>query len=204
MRAGRRRATGRLCGRAAARARLGAVHTAEHGGIVWLTGLSGAGKSTLASALVARLARVRHVELLDGDGIRQSLSRGLGFSREDRDTNVQRIAYVGRLLAKHGVLVVVAAISPYAATRDDLKRSSEVAGHRFVEVYVNAPLAAVIERDVKGLYRRALAGELSHFTGVSDPYEPPTAPAIEVRTHLETPAESEAKILAGLAELGLV
>jgi adenylylsulfate kinase len=180
------------------------VHPAEHGGIVWLTGLSGAGKSTLASALVARLTPVRRVELLDGDEVRQSLSRGLGFSREDRDTNVQRIAYVARLLAKHGVLAIVAAISPYAATRDDLKRSSEAAGHRFVEIYVNAPLAALIERDVKGLYRRALAGELSHFTGISDPYEPPTAPAIEVRTHLETPAESETRILAGLAGLGLV
>ena len=175
----------------------------ERGGIVWLTGLSGAGKSTLVGALAARLLPVRRVEVLDGDEVRSFLSRGLGFSREDRDTNVQRIAYVARLLAKQGVLALVAAISPYAATRDDLRRRSEAAGHPFVEVYVNAPLATVIERDVKGLYRRALDGEIGHFTGISDSYEPPTAPAVEVRTDLETPLESEARILAALAELGL-
>lgn len=178
--------------------------TAERGGIVWLTGLSGAGKSTLVNALAARLAPVRRVEVLDGDDVRTFLSRGLGFSREDRDTNVQRIAYVARLLAKHGVLALVAAIAPYAATRDDLKRRSEAVGHRFVEVYVNAPLATVIERDVKGLYRRAIAGEIAHFTGISDAYDPPTAPAVEVRTDLESPLESAATILAALTELGLV
>jgi adenylyl-sulfate kinase len=175
----------------------------ERGAVVWLTGLSGAGKSTLVSSLAARLAPVRRVEVLDGDEVRSFLSRGLGFSREDRDTNVQRIAYVARLLAKHGVLALVAAISPYAATRDDLRRRSEAAGHRFIEVYVNAPLATVIERDVKGLYRRALAGEIESFTGISDVYEPPTAPAVEVRTDRETPLESEARILAVLTELGL-
>jgi adenylyl-sulfate kinase len=146
---------------------------------------------------------MRRVELFDGDEVRLFLSKGLGFSREDRDTNVQRIAYVARLLARHGVLAIVAAISPYAATRDDIRRRSEAAGHRFLEVYVNAPLATVIERDVKGLYRRALAGEVSHFTGISDPYEPPASPVVEVRTDIETPAESEVKILAKLAELGL-
>jgi len=176
---------------------------AEQGGIVWLTGLSGAGKSTLVSALAARLAPVRRVEVLDGDEVRTSLSRGLGFSREDRDTNVQRIGYVARLLARHGVLVLVAAISPYAATRDDLKRQSAEAGHPFIEVYVNAPLETVIGRDVKGLYRRALAGELARFTGISDVYEPPDAPAVEVRTDRETPLDSEARIAAVLAELGL-
>jgi adenylyl-sulfate kinase len=176
---------------------------AERGAVVWLTGLSGAGKSTLVSSLAARLAPVRRVEVLDGDEVRSFLSRGLGFSREDRDTNVQRIAYVARLLAKHGVLALVAAISPYAATRDDLRRRSEAVGHRFVEVYVNAPLATVIERDVKGLYRRAIAGEIESFTGISDVYEPPTAPAVEVRTDRETPLESEARILAVLTELGL-
>ena len=179
------------------------MRSSQHGGIVWLTGLSGAGKSTLASALAARFAPVRPVELLDGDEVRAFLSKGLGFSREDRDTNVQRIAYVARLLSKHGVLAIVAAISPYAATRDDLRRCSAAAGHPFVEVYVNAPLATVIARDVKGLYRRALAGELANVTGISDPYEPPPAPAVEVRTDLETPAESEAKIFARLVELGL-
>ena len=180
------------------------MRIAEHGGIVWLTGLSGAGKSTLVNALAARLASVRRVEVLDGDDVRCFLSKGLGFSREDRDTNVQRIAYVARLLARHGVLALVAAISPYAATRDDLKRRSEAAGHRFVEVYVNAPLATVVERDVKGLYRRARTGEIAHFTGISDSYEPPTAPAVEVRTDLEPPLESEGRILAALTELGLV
>lgn len=179
------------------------MQTAQHGGVVWLTGLSGAGKSTLVGTLAERLAAVRPVEVLDGDEVRSFLSKGLGFSREDRDTNVQRIAYVARLLAKHGVLALVAAISPYAATRDDLRRRSEAAGHRFVEVYVNAPLATVIERDVKGLYRRAIAGELAHFTGISDAYEPPTAPAVEVRTDLETPGESAARILAALTERGL-
>jgi adenylylsulfate kinase len=173
------------------------------GGIVWLTGLSGAGKSTLAAAIAERLAGRRPLERLDGDEVRPSLSAGLGFSREDRDTNVHRIAYVARLLAKHGVLVLVSVIAPYAATREDIRRRSEAAGHAFVEVYVNAPLETVIARDVKGLYRRALAGELQRFTGISDPYEPPAAPAVEVRTDLEAPAESAAKILAKLAELGL-
>jgi adenylyl-sulfate kinase len=175
------------------------------GGIVWLTGLPGAGKSTLADALAARLAPVRRVEVLDGDAVRRTcLSGGLGFSREDRDTNVQRIAYVARLLAKHGVLAIVAAIAPYAATRAALRQKSEEAGHPFVEVYVNAPLATVIERDVKGLYRRARAGELAGVTGISDPYEAPAAPAVEVRTDRETPAESEAKIVATLERLGLM
>lgn len=179
------------------------MRTVDQGGIVWLTGLSGAGKSTLAAALAARLAPARRVEVLDGDEIRSFLSSGLGFSREDRDTNIHRIAFVARLLARHGVLALVAAISPYADTRAEVRRRSEAEGHPFVEVYVNAPLTKVIERDVKGLYRRALAGEISRFTGVSDTYEPPTAPAVEVRTDLETPLESEAKILAALAAQGL-
>jgi adenylyl-sulfate kinase len=174
------------------------------GGVVWLTGLPGAGKSTLGRALAARLQPVRRVELLDGDELRRTtLCAGLGFSREDRDTNVHRIAYVARLLAKHGVLAIVAAIAPYAATRADLRRRSAEEGHPFVEVYVNAPLAVVIERDVKGLYRRARAGELASFTGISDPYEPPEAPEVEVRTDRETPAESEGKIAEALARLGL-
>ena len=156
------------------------------GGILWFTGLSGAGKSTLATAVAHRLAGTRAVELLDGDEVRTFLSAGLTFSREDRDTNVRRIGYVARLLAKHGVLVLVAAISPYAATRDELRRASEAAGHRFYEIYVNAPLATVIDRDVKGLYKRAQAGEIPHFTGISDPYEPPANPALEVRTDLHS------------------
>jgi adenylyl-sulfate kinase len=181
-----------------------ATNHADRGGIVWLPGLSGAGKSTLASALAARLAQVRAIELIDGDHIRTFLSRGLGFTREERDTNVQRIAYVARLLAKHGVLAIVSAIAPYVATREALKRLSEEAGHPFVEVYVNAPLETVIERDPKGLYRRAQAGELASFTGISDPYEPPATPVLEVRTDRETPVESAAKVVRVLARLGLV
>jgi adenylylsulfate kinase len=173
------------------------------GGIVWLTGLSGSGKSTLATAVGAELAPRRPVEVLDGDEIRLYLSQGLGFTRADRDTNVHRIAYVARLLAKHGVLVFVAAISPYADTRAELARLSEAAGHPFVEVYVHAPLETVAARDVKGLYARAQAGEIPNFTGVSDPYEPPPAPAVEVRTDREDQAESAQRIVAALVARGL-
>jgi adenylyl-sulfate kinase len=174
------------------------------GGIVWLTGLSGAGKSTLATALAARLAPRRPIELLDGDEVRLFLSAGLGFSRADRDTNVRRIGYVARLLAKHGVLVFVAAISPYAEVRLELRAASERSGHPFVEVFVNAPLETVIERDVKGLYQRARAGEIANFTGVSDPYEPPAAPHVEVRTDTTELADCERQVLAVLEQLGLV
>jgi adenylyl-sulfate kinase len=185
-------------------ARSGKVCDVQRGGIVWLTGLSGAGKSRRARALAAKLTGKRRVELLDGDDVRPILSSDLGFSREARDANVQRIAYVARLLAKHGVLAIVAAIAPYAATRADLKRRSEAEGHPFVEVYVNAPLETVMARDVKGLYRRAQAGEIPCFTGISDPYEPPTEPVLEVRTDRESPTQSEMKIMRVLARLGLV
>ncbi|HET7505756.1 MAG TPA: adenylyl-sulfate kinase [Kofleriaceae bacterium] len=175
-----------------------------NGGIVWMTGLSGAGKSTLATALATRLAAGRPVELLDGDDVRTFLSAGLGYSREDRDTNVHRIAYVARLLARHGVLVFVAAISPYAGTRARLRELSRAAGHEFLEVFVHAPLETVISRDVKGLYRRAQSGEIASFTGISDPYEPPTAPDVEVRTDREDRAACEARIVQALVERGLV
>ena len=173
------------------------------GAIVWLTGLSGAGKSTLATAVSTELAARRPVELLDGDEMREYLTKGLGFSRADRDTNVHRIAYVARLLAKHGVLVFVAAIAPYRETRAALAALSAAAGHDFLEVFVNAPLATVEERDVKGLYAKARAGEIGSFTGVSDPYEAPEAPAVEVRTDRESHAESAAKIVAALTARGL-
>lgn len=173
------------------------------GGIVWLTGLSGAGKSTLATAVSSELAARRSVELLDGDEMREYLTKGLGFSRADRDTNVNRIAYVARLLAKHGVVVFVAAIAPYRDTRAALAKLSADAGHPFVEVFVNAPLATVEQRDVKGLYAKARAGEIGSFTGVSDPYEAPEAPALEVRTDRESQAESTQKIIAALAARGL-
>ena len=177
------------------------------GGVVWMTGLSGAGKSTLATALVGRIegiVRQRSVELLDGDDVRTFLSAGLGFSRADRDTNVQRIAYVARLLAKHGVLVLVSAISPYAETRARLRELSTAAGHPFVEVFVNAPLATVIERDVKGLYKRAQAGEIPSFTGISDPYEAPVQPDVEVRTDRDSREACEGQILEALAARGLL
>jgi adenylylsulfate kinase len=173
------------------------------GGVVWLTGLSGAGKSTLATAVGTAVAERRAVEVLDGDEIRLYLSQGLGYTRADRDVNVHRIAYVARLLAKHGVLVFVAAISPYRETRAALAKLSADAGHDFVEVFVHAPLETVESRDVKGLYAKARAGEIGSFTGISDPYEPPEAPAIEVRTDRESQGESAKKIIDALAARGL-
>lgn len=174
------------------------------GGVVWMTGLSGAGKSTLSASLAARLTPRRAVELLDGDEVRTFLSAGLGFSRADRDVNVHRIAYVARLLAKHGALVLVAAISPYAETRRRVRALSEAAGHPFLEVFVHAPLDVVIARDVKGLYKRALAGELPAFTGISDPYEPPPSPDVEVRTDLLDRPACEEEILQAIARRGLM
>lgn len=174
------------------------------GGIVWLTGLSGAGKSTLSSLVVEGLQRpAGSIEVLDGDEIRIYLSQGLGFTRADRDINVHRIAYVARLLAKHGVLVFVAAISPYRATRAELKQLSQAAGHDFIEVYVNASLETVEGRDVKGLYAKARAGQIANFTGISDPYEHPEAPDVEVRTGEQTQAESAAAIIHALVARGL-
>lgn len=177
------------------------------GGVVWMTGLSGAGKSTLAAALRARLAADaprRPIELLDGDEVRSFLSAGLGFSRADRDTNVHRIGFVARLLARHGVLVLVAAISPYAEARARLRDLSEAAGHPFLEVFIHAPLDVVIARDVKGLYKRALSGELPAFTGISDPYEPPSSPDLEVRTDLHDLPTCEAELLRAIAARGLL
>ncbi len=167
---------------------------------MWLTGLSGAGKSTLASAVAARLAAERPLEVLDGDEMRELLSAGLGFSRADRDLNVQRVGYLGRLLAKHGVLVLVAVIAPYAEMRAELQRRSAALGHPFLEVFVNAPLATVIARDPKGLYARALAGSLPGFTGISDPYEAPTAPALELRTEVESVEACTQRLVELIAE----
>lgn len=166
---------------------------------VWLTGLSGAGKSTLARLVGEELqARGRKVEILDGDEVRLILSKGLGFSKEDRDANVQRIAYVASLLTRHGVAVITAAISPYREAREWARRRIV----DFVEVYVRCPLETCAERDVKGLYRKAFAGEIPRFTGVSDPYEPPIDPELIVETHRETPSESAAKIVHCLERLG--
>jgi adenylylsulfate kinase len=162
---------------------------------IWLTGMSGAGKSTIASALQERLANgSRRIEILDGDEIREELSKDLSFSREDRERNVSRIAYVASLLVKHGVTVVTAAISPYAQGR---ARARARIG-RFVEVYVRCPLDELTRRDVKGLYARALRGEIAHFTGVSDPYEAPENPDVIVDSSLETVEQSVQKILDAL------
>lgn len=169
------------------------------GFVVWFTGLPSAGKSTLARLLEQALrARGRRVEVLDGDEVRQRLTRGLGFSKEDRDENIRRITYVARLLARNGVVAITAAISPYRALRDEARQ--EIG--RFVEVYVRCPLEVCIQRDVKGLYRRALAGEIGNVTGVSDPYEEPLSPEVVVPTDQEGAEASLARILARLNDLG--
>jgi adenylyl-sulfate kinase len=174
------------------------------GFIVWFTGLSGAGKSTLALALRDRLAPVRPVEVLDGDEVRLHLSKGLGFSRDDRDTNVRRIGFVARLLARNGTATVTAAISPYADVRREVRELAERDGVAFVEVHADAELDALAARDVKGLYRKAIAGEIPHFTGVSDPYEAPTSPDVVVRSDRESIEESVSRILTHLEARGLV
>jgi adenylyl-sulfate kinase len=166
---------------------------------VWFTGLSGAGKSTLSALLEQQLrARGRKVEVLDGDVVRTHLSKGLGFSKEDRDTNIRRIGWVCQVLSRNGVVAVAAAISPYREARDEARR---MVGD-FVEVYVECPLDVLVERDTKGLYKKALAGEIGQFTGVSDPYEQPLAPEITIHSDHETPEQSIARILERLGELG--
>jgi adenylyl-sulfate kinase len=169
--------------------------TNDSGFVLWLTGLSGAGKSTVAAKLAPTLAERGHrVELLDGDEVRTNLGQDLGFSRADRDTNIARIGYVAAKLAKHGVVVVVAAISPYRQARDQVRAQVDT----FVEVHVAAPLATCAQRDPKGLYARALAGELAHFTGVSDPYEPPLAPELVLHTETESVDDSVHHLLTWL------
>ncbi|MFB1482221.1 adenylyl-sulfate kinase [Corallococcus sp. RDP092CA] len=174
------------------------------GFILWFTGMSGAGKSTLSTAVARQLAPVQRVELLDGDEVRTYLSRGLGFSRADREENVRRIGYVARVLARHEVGVITAAISPYKSSRDEVRALATQAGIPFLECYVQASLDALIARDVKGLYKKALAGEIPHFTGVSDPYEPPEAPEIIVRSDAETVEVGLERILDTLRDRGLL
>ena len=169
------------------------------GFVVWFTGLSGAGKSTIGNALQSELARRgRQSELLDGDEVRTHLSKGLGFSKEDRDTNIRRIGYVARLVARSGGIAITAAISPYREVRDEIR--SQTLG--FVEVYVHCPLDTLVERDVKGLYRKAIAGEIANFTGVSDPYEAPLNPEVVCDSSQETVEQSLAKVIDKLERLG--
>jgi len=168
---------------------------------LWFTGLSGAGKSTISQIIFDRLRELgRRVELLDGDVVRTHLSKGLAFSREDRDTNIRRIGWVCEVLSRNGVIAIAAAISPYRAVRDEVRSRID----RFVEVYVDCPLEVVAERDVKGLYRRAMNGEIAQFTGVSDPYEPPLNPEVRVDSSKELPEQSAGRIWAKLEELGLI
>jgi adenylylsulfate kinase len=172
------------------------------GATIWFTGLSGAGKSTVAELVRNELIRRgRPVEIMDGDVVRTHLSKGLGFSKEDRDENIRRIGFVCNLLSKHGVFSIAAAISPYRSVRDEVRAS---ANGKFLEIFVNASVEECARRDVKGLYAKALAGEIKNFTGVSDPYEPPLNPELILDTANETPTDSAAKVIAALESHGFL
>lgn len=174
----------------------------ERGAVLWFTGLSGAGKSTLADAVAPQLrAAGKRVESLDGDVVRTHLSKGLGFGREDRETNVARIAFVAHLLQRNGVFAIVSAISPYRSMRDSARRLIEP---DFVEIHVAPPLEECIRRDVKGLYAKAIAGEIKEFTGISDPYEPPESPELVLDTSRLTVEQAAARVLDRLRELGFL
>jgi adenylyl-sulfate kinase len=172
----------------------------EHKGCtLWFTGLSGSGKTTLAREVEKELqARGMKVEILDGDIVRQNLSKGLGFSKEDRDINIRRIGFVCNLLSRNNVIAIAAAISPYRAIRDEVRAAT----NHFVEVYVECPIDVLVERDIKGLYKKAIAGEIQNFTGISDPYEAPLNPEVLVNSATQTIEESTAIILKKLEELG--
>jgi adenylylsulfate kinase len=173
----------------------------DQGFTLWFTGLSGAGKSTLANLAAEELRKRAHrVEILDGDEVRTNLSKGLGFSKEDRDINIRRIGYVCNLLARNGVIAISAAISPYRDVRDEVRGLHQ----RFFEVFVRCTIDKLVERDVKGLYKKALAGEIKHFTGVSDPYEEPLKPELIVDSSTETVEQSLGKLLGRLEELNYI
>ncbi len=162
---------------------------------LWFTGLPSSGKSTLARQVEEiLLERGMNVEVLDGDEVRENLSKGLGFSKEDRDINIRRIGFVAKLLSRNGAVAITAAISPYREVRDEMRRAIG----RFVEVYVQCPIEVLTERDVKGLYKKALAGEIKHFTGVDDPYEAPAKAEIVIESDKESVEESVAKIITTL------
>ena len=174
----------------------------EQGFTLWFTGLSGSGKTTITELVVAELqARGSAIEVLDGDVVRQHLSKGLGFSKEDRDTNIRRVAFVADLLSRNGVPVITAAISPYRELLDEARGQMD---GRFIEAYVKASVEECERRDVKGLYAKARAGEIKEFTGVSDPYEPPENPEVVLETEDETPQESAQRIIAYLEERDLI
>ncbi|MBD2195780.1 MULTISPECIES: adenylyl-sulfate kinase [Calothrix] len=171
----------------------------QRGVTVWLTGLSGAGKTTISRSLEQQLRCSGYkVQVLDGDIVRKNLCKELGFSKEDRDENIRRIGFVAHLLTKNDVIVIVCAISPYYAIRQEVR---QLIGN-FIEVYVHAPLNVCEQRDVKGLYKKARAGEIKNFTGIDDPYEPPLNPEVECKTDSESIVESANKVLAKLADLG--
>jgi adenylyl-sulfate kinase len=173
----------------------------RQGFTVWFTGMSGAGKTTVSSLLEKWLRENgARVERLDGDEVRKHLSKGLGFSREDRDENIRRIGFVAGLLSRNGVIAVVAAISPYRAVRQELRSAIRA----FVEIHVDCPMDVLIARDAKGLYQKALRGEIEHFTGISDPYEAPLNPELVIDTSTETPQESATRVLSKLRDLGLI
>jgi adenylyl-sulfate kinase len=170
---------------------------------LWFTGLSGAGKSTLSLPVAERLKQLGHrVEILDGDVVRTNLSKGLTFSKEDRDVNIRRIGFVSNLLSRNGVVAISAAISPYREVRDEVRKMITNDGAGFVEVFVKCPIDVLAERDVKGLYKKAIAGEIKNFTGVSDPYEEPVSPEVVVDSSKEKVDESVEKIIHRLRELG--
>lgn len=171
----------------------------QRGVTVWFTGLSGAGKTTICRAVENEIrARNLNLEVLDGDVVRENLTKGLGFSKADRDENIRRIGFVAQLLTRNGVIVLVSAISPYRSVREEVR---DKIGD-FVEVYVSAPIEVCEQRDVKGLYKRARAGEIKQFTGIDDPYEAPLKPEVECKTHQETLEESVARVLSTLEEKG--
>lgn len=168
---------------------------------LWFTGLSGSGKSTLSQLVAERLRALgARVEVLDGDITRTLLCQGLGFSREDREENIRRIGFVCELLSRNGVIAIAAAISPYRSSRDELRKRIP----NFIEIHMNCPVEVLIERDVKGLYKKALAGEIKQFTGISDPYESPVAPELTIDSSAESIETSVNKILCHLAELKII
>lgn len=178
------------------------MNAIDKGFTLWFTGLSGSGKSTLATYLLPKLREAgKKVEILDGDEVRENLSKGLGFSKEDRDTNIRRIGFVANLLARNGVVSITAAISPYKDIRNEIRAKAQAP---FIEVYVECPIDVLEDRDTKGLYKKAKAGIIKNFTGISDPYEAPENPEVVCDTSKESIEESADKILAYLRKRGLV